>query len=247
MPTPHDRPAALITGASRRVGASIARTLHAAGYDLALHYHQSESDMRALCADLESLRTGSTVALQADLVREDSLHSLVERSHQHYGRLDALVNNAAAFSAATLDTTTPQLWDEHMAVNVRAPFFLAQACQTYLRDARGAIVNLTDIYADRPRADLLAYAASKAALVSLTRGLASALAPEVRVNAVAPGAILWPDAGSSEALRDSLLARTPLHRTGTLEEIANAVLWLLRDATYCTGEVLHVDGGRAIS
>ncbi|MEO8986762.1 MAG: pteridine reductase [Rhodanobacter sp.] len=242
-----DRPVALITGASRRVGASIARTLHAAGYDLALHYHHSEAEMRALCAELEALRAGSTLALQADLVQVPALRSLVEDAHVHYGRLDALVNNAAAFSAAQLDTTTPELWDEHMAVNVRAPFFLTQACHAHLRTSHGAIVNLADIYADHPRADLLAYAASKAALVSLTRGLASALAPDVRVNAVAPGAILWPDAASSGELRASLMARTPLQRTGTPDELANAVLWLLRDATYCTGVVLHVDGGRGIS
>ncbi|MEO7051241.1 MAG: pteridine reductase [Rhodanobacter sp.] len=243
----HDRPVALITGASRRVGASIARTLHAAGYDLALHYRHSDAEMHTLCAQLETLRAGSTLALQADLMQVPALRSLVEDTHAHYGRLDALVNNAAAFSAVALDATTPELWDEHMAVNVRAPFFLAQAAHAYLRASHGAIVNLTDIYADRPRSDLLAYAASKAALVSLTRGLASALAPEVRVNAVAPGAILWPDVVSSGELRASLMARTPLQRTGTLDEIANAVLWLVRDATYCTGEVLHVDGGRGIS
>ena len=242
-----DRPVALITGASRRVGASIARTLHAAGYDLALHYRHSEAEMHTLCAELETLRAGSTLALQADLMQVPALRSLVEDTHAHYGRLDALVNNAAAFSAVALDATTPELWDEHMAVNVRAPFFLAQAGQAHLRASHGAIVNLADFYAARPRADLLAYAASKAALVSLTRGLASALAPDVRVNAVAPGAILWPDAVSSGELRASLMARTPLQRTGTLDEIAGAVLWLLRDATYCTGEVLHVDGGRGIS
>jgi pteridine reductase len=242
-----DRPVALITGASRRLGAAIARTLHAAGYDLALHYHRSTADMHALCADLETLRAGSTLALQADLVEVPALRSLVEHAHTHYGRLDALVNNAAAFSTAEIGATTPALWDEHMAVNVRAPFFLAQACQADLRARHGAIVNLVDIYAERPRADLLAYAASKAALVSLTRGLATALAPEVRVNAVAPGAILWPEAASSGELRAALMARTPLQRTGTLDEIANAVLWLLRDATYCTGEVVHVDGGRGIS
>jgi pteridine reductase len=247
MTPSHERPVALVTGAARRIGAVIARTLHAAGYDLALHFRHSADDMRALCAELEQRRAGSVNSVQADLAQPDQLSSLVDAVIARYGRLDAVVNNASAFIAVDIGLTTPAQWDEQYAVNVRAPFFIAQAAAPHLKASRGAIVNLADIYAERPRADLLAYASSKAALVSLTRGLAAALAPEVRVNAIAPGAILWPDAASSPAMREGLIDRTPLARTGSPEELAKAVLWLLRDATYSTGELLRVDGGRTLS
>jgi pteridine reductase len=247
MPPRHERPVALITGAGKRVGAVIARTLHAAGYDLALHCRRSVAEAEALAAGLEQARAGSTLVLQAELADPHALPALVDTALARYGRLDALVNNASAFLTADLQATNPLQWDELFAVNVRAPFFLAQAAAAALRESRGAIVNLVDIYAARPRSDLLAYAGSKAALISLTRGLATALAPEVRVNAIAPGAILWPETALPDEVQAALMAKTPLARIGTPEEVAKAVLWLLRDATYCTGETLHVDGGRAVA
>lgn len=241
---PGGQPAALVTGAARRLGAAIARRLHAAGYDLALHYRGSAAEAAALATELEDARAGSVLLLQAELAEFDRLPELVARTVGRFGRLDALVNNASGFEPAVFGSIHPAHWDAMLAVNARAPFFLAQAAAPHLRATRGAVVNLSDIYARDPRADLSAYASSKGALEAATRALAVAMAPEVRVNAVAPGAILWPDEGIDPALQARLLAMTPLGRTGTPEDIAGAVLWLLRDATYTTGTVLAVDGGR---
>jgi pteridine reductase len=243
---PDHRPVALVTGAARRVGAAIARRLHAAGYDLALHYRQSRADMDALVAELEAERPGSTLALQADLDAWDRLPELVAHTVGRFGRLDALVNNASAFTPTPLGTITPDVWDSQFLTNARAPLALAQAAAPHLAASGGAIVNLTDIYAERPLRDHLVYCMSKAALVAATRGLALELAPRVRVNAIAPGAILWPDSGKSEAAKAALLAKTPLARTGDEREVAEAVRWLLQDATYTTGQVLRLDGGRML-
>lgn len=244
---PHT-PVALITGSAKRIGASIARALHADGYDLALHYRGSGEAMAALAAELEGARPGSTLTLQADLAEFDRLPELIARTVGRYGRLDALVNNASGFAPTPIGGATPAQWDALFASNARAPFFLAQAAAPHLRAARGAIVNLVDIYAERPLRDHSLYCMAKAALVMATRALALELAPEVRVNAVAPGAILWPEAegGKDEAAKAAMLARTPLGRTGSAEEIAEAVRWLLREARYTTGQVLRVDGGRLL-
>jgi len=240
-------PVALITGSARRIGASIAHTLHAAGYDLALHYRGSASEMQKLAAELESIRPGSVLTLQADLSEFDRLPELVARTVGRYGRLDALVNNASAFQPTPIGTTTPRQWDELFASNARAPFFLAQAAAPHLKATLGAIVNLVDIYAERPLPGHTVYCMAKAALLMATQSLALELAPEVRVNAVAPGAILWPEQDHSDAAKQAMLGRTPLARTGTPEEIADAVRWLLRDATYTTGQVIRVDGGRMLA
>lgn len=240
------RSIALVTGAARRLGAAIARRLHAAGYDLALHYRHSAADMAALVAQLEAERPGSVLALQADLAEYDRLPELVAQTLGRYGRLDALVNNASAFSPTPLGTITPADWDAQFLINARAPLILAQAAAPHLKAARGAIVNLVDIYAERPLRDHVVYCMSKAALVAATRALALELAPEVRVNAIAPGAILWPEEGKAEAAKSALLARTPLGRTGSEDDIADAVLWLLQGAGYTTGHVLPVEGGRLL-
>lgn len=240
------RPIALVTGAARRLGAAIARRLHAAGYDLALHYRHSAADMAALVAQMEAERPGSVLALQADLAEYDRLPELVAQTLGRYGRLDALVNNASAFSPTPLGTITPADWDAQFLINARAPLILAQAAAPHLKAARGAIVNLVDIYAERPLRDHVVYCMSKAALVAATRALALELAPEVRVNAIAPGAILWPEEGKAEAAKSALLARTPLGRTGSEDDIADAVLWLLQGAGYTTGHVLPVEGGRLL-
>ena len=241
---PSTRPVVLVTGAARRLGAAIARRLHAAGDDLVLHCHASRAGAEALAAELEAARPGSTLVLQADLAQFDRLPELVAKAVGRFGRLDALVNNAAAFFPTPFGTVTPAQWDALFAANVRAPFFLSQAAAPHLKAARGAILNLSDVYARQPRADLSAYATGKGALEAMTRALAVTLAPEVRVNAIAPGAILWPDGGGDPALQAAILARTALARTGTPEEIADTALWLLRDAVYTTGSVIAVDGGR---
>ena len=240
------QPVALVTGAARRVGAVIARTLHAAGYDVALHYRQSRGELDALADALEARRAHSTLVLQADLADSAQLPGLVDAVVTRFGRLDALVNNASIFHATPLGEITAAQCDELFAVNARAPLLLAQAAAPHLKVAHGAIVNITDIYAERPLPQHAAYGMSKAALRMATAALAQALAPEVRVNAVAPGAILWPE-NKSDVDRDAVLARIPLQRTGTPEEIANTVLWLIRDAGYVTGQTIRVDGGRILT
>ena len=246
MTTP--RPVALVTGAARRIGATIARCLHADGYDLALHYRGSHDEMLALATELQAQRSDSVLTLQADLAEFDRLPELIARTVGRYGRLDALVNNASNFFPTPIGKATPAQWDALMAVNARAPLFLSQAAAPHLRKAGGAIVNLTDIHVDQPLHDHAIYGMAKAALAHMTRALALDLAPDVRVNAVAPGAILWPQGNDcSDTTKVDMLSRTPLARTGTPEEIAESVRWLLRDATYMTGQVLHIDGGRTLA
>jgi len=246
-PAQPPRPVALITGAARRVGATIARTLHAAGYDLALHYRQSLADVRALCADLEAARAGSTLPIAAELADVDALPGIVEKCISRFGRLDALVNNASTFFPTPIGQVTAAQWDNLFASNARAPLFLAQAAAPHLRATHGAIVNLVDIYAQRPLSGHTVYCMAKAALAMMTLALAKELAPEIRVNGVAPGAVLWPESGKAYADQTELIARTPLQRAGTPEDVAGTVLFLLRDAKFTTGQILNVDGGRSLA
>lgn len=247
MKARHERPIVLVTGGARRVGAVIARTLHAAGYDLALHCRHSVAEAEALAAELEQLRADSTLVLQADLADPEAPAALIDTLLAQTGRLDALVNNASAFFPTPVGSATLTQWDDLFASNARAPFFLAQAATPALRAARGAIVNLVDIYAERPLADHPLYCMAKAALAAMTRSLALDLAPEVRVNGVAPGAVLWPNNGMAYTDQQALLARTPLERAGSPEDVAGAVRWLLRDAPFVTGQIIAVDGGRTLS
>lgn len=241
------RPVALITGAAKRVGAQIARSLHGAGYDLALHYRHSRGEMDALCAELNMARNGSARAIQAELADVEVMPRIVDDCIARFGRLDALVNNASAFYATPVGSVTPTQWEELFASNARAPFFLAQAAAPHLQAARGAIVNMADIYAERPLPGHAVYCMAKAALVMMTLALAKELGPEVRVNAIAPGAVLWPESGKAYADQKELVARTPLKRAGSPEDVAAAVLFLLRDAKFSTGQILKVDGGRALA
>jgi pteridine reductase len=221
--------------------------LHAAGYDLALHYRHSSDEAEALAKDLEAQRPNSTLLLQADLSDLSTLKPLIEKLLAHFGRLDALINNASAFYATPLDSATPMQWNELFASNAQAPFFLTQAAIPALRKAGGGIVNMLDIYAERPLAGYTLYCMAKASLAAMTRSLALELGPDIRVNGIAPGAVLWPAEGKSEEEQNVLLSRTPLKRAGTPEDVASAILWLLRDAHYTTGQVIHVDGGRILS
>ena len=243
----HERPVALITGAGKRVGAVTARTLHAAGYDVALHYRHSAADAELLAASLERQRSNSTFTVQAELADLDALPGMVQRVLNRFGRLDALVNNASAFFPTPVGTATVAQWNELFASNAQAPFFLAQAAVPALREARGAIVNMVDIYAERPLANHPIYCMAKAALEAMTRSLALDLGPDVRVNGVAPGAVLWPSDGKPYDDQQALLARTPLQRAGSPEDVAGAVLWLLRDSPFVTGHIIRVDGGRTLS
>ena len=207
----------------------------------------SATEATALADALERQRAGSTLLLQGELADTAALPALVESLLAHYGRLDALVNNASAFYPTPVGEATPTQWNELFASNAQAPFFLSQAAVPALREAQGGIVNLLDIYAERPLANHPLYCMAKAALAAMTRSLALDLAPQVRVNGVAPGAVLWPSDGKAYDDQQALLARTPMQRAGTPEDVAGAVLWLLRDAPFVTGQIIRVDGGRTLS
>lgn len=237
-------PVALITGGAKRVGAAIARRLHAAGFDVALHYRSSAHEALDLQAELEAARTGSTLILSADLVDLSQISGVISAVITRFGRLDALVNNASSFYPTPLGTIEPAQFDDLIATNARAPLFLAQAATAHLRETRGAIVNLVDIYAERPIPRYLPYCMAKAALVAMTYGLARELGPEVRVNAIAPGNIIWSDNPEKADTHEMILQRTALQRQGDPEDLADAALFLIRDAGYVTGQVLRVDGGR---
>jgi pteridine reductase len=240
-------PVALITGSARRIGAAVATHLHQAGYNIVLHANRSSDELQQAAFAFELARPGSVLALQADLREADALADLVEQAVAHFGRLDALVNNASNFFATPLGQITAEAVDDLYAVNARAPLLLAQAAAPHLRRSHGSIVNLTDLHGSQPMRDHPAYCMAKAALEMVTRSLALELAPKVRVNAVAPGAILWPEDGKDDFAREALLARTPLARIGTVEEVAEAVRWLIADAGFVTGHTLRLDGGRTLS
>ena len=239
-------PVALVTGAARRIGAVIARTLHGAGFDVVLHCRHSRDELDALIGELETARAGSTLALQADLADSAQLPGLIDATLARFGRLDALVNNASMFHATPTGEITAAQCDEFFAANARAPLLLAQAAAPHLQKSHGTIVNITDIYAERPLRDHAAYCMSKAALRMATLALAQELAPDVRVNAVAPGNILWPEKAGEATALNMLIDATPLARQGSPDDIAGAVLWLIRDAPYVTGQTIRVDGGRIL-
>lgn len=237
---------ALITGAAHRIGAAIARQLHGIGMNLVLHYRHSRESAEALRAELEAKRAETVHLIQGDLLDSDTLPSLVEAAHGRWGQLDALVNNASSFYPTPVGQVTVEQWEDLLGTNLRAPFFLSQAAAHYLRGEGGVIVNIVDIHADRPLKEHPAYSIAKAGLVMLTKTMARELGPTIRVNAVAPGAILWPERGMSDEQRQKIISSTVLQRQGTPEDIARAVLFLIRDADYMSGQVVTVDGGRSI-
>ena len=236
---------ALVTGAAKRLGAAIARELHAEGMNLLLHYNKSEQEAQALCKELNKQRKDSAAVAQADLANTQGLESLVKAALQWDG-LHVLINNASSFRPTPLGSVGEDDWDELMASNLKAPFFLAQAAAPHLKKNHGCIVNMVDIHARRPLKEHTVYCAAKAGLAMLTLSLARELGPEVRVNGVAPGPVLWPDAGLDAATKKSILEATALKRKGSPEDIAGAILYLVRDAEYVTGQILAVDGGRSI-
>ena len=236
----------LITGAAQRIGAAIACTLHQHGWDVVIHYRQSVKTAAALASRLNANREDSAITLQADLLDASAYTALIEQSYHWKRRLDALINNASAFYPTQISAASPEQWEELIGTNMKAPFFLMQQASTYLCGSKGAIINITDIHADRPLREYAVYCAAKAGLVMLTKALAKELAPEIRVNAVSPGAILWPE-DMSEITQDDILARIPLKKTGTAADIANATRYLLEEASYVTGQVLAIDGGRSLA
>jgi len=238
----------LITGGAKRVGAAICRRMHAEGANLMLHYRASGGEARLLQAELNHARPNSVALIQADLLETAKLPSLVEQTVQTFGRLDFLVNNASSFFPTPVGEIGLDHWNDLIGTNLQAPLFLAQAAAPALRKAGGAIVNIADIHADRPLKSYVIYSIAKSGLIGLTRSLARELAPEVRVNAVAPGPVLWPDDESFDELsRQRIISHTPLKREGTPEDIAGAVHYLLAEAHYVTGQTINVDGGRNIA
>ncbi len=241
-----DGKVALITGAARRIGAAIATTLHADGARVAIHYRESSDAAAALAQELNAKRADSAATFKADLSEIPALTGLVDEIVGWGGRLDILVNNASSFYPTQLGEITEAQWDDLIGSNLKAPLFLAQAALPQLRKASGVIINIVDIHAQRPLKNHSVYGSAKAGLAMLTRSLAKDLAPDVRVNGVSPGAILWPENDMGEKIRDSILKQIPLDRAGDPDDVAGCVLYLVRDASYVTGQIIAVDGGRSL-
>lgn len=239
----------LITGAARRVGAEIARTLHAQGMQIAIHYRSSADDAHNLCQSLNEQRPDSAVALQADLHDTANLPQLVDAVVRTWGRLDVLINNASNFYPTPIGKATEDQWNDLLGSNLKAPFFLAQASAPALAQSQGCIINMVDIHAQQPLKSYPIYCMAKAGLLMMTKALAKELGPHVRVNAIAPGAVLWPEDESqlSKNVQDQIIARTALKREGTPADIANTIVFLVSHADYITGQVLAVDGGRSLN
>ncbi len=235
----------LITGAARRIGAAVARHLHAQGFCVAVHCHRSAAEGADLAAGFNEERADSAAVVQADLAQGQAPARVIAAALELNGRLDALVNNAAVFYPTPLPTLNEQDWDETMNANLKAPLFLSLAAAAHLEKTGGCIVNITDVHGARPLRRHTAYSTAKAGLAMLTLSLARELAPRVRVNAVAPGAVTWPP-DMDERLKETILARVPLQRPGTPADVARAVHFLISDADYITGQVLAVDGGRSL-
>lgn len=245
---PDNSPVVLITGAARRIGAQIARHLHASGYRVLVHYRASQADALALVTQLNQKRPDSAQALQADLADLAQIERLAQAASEQWSQLDALINNASSFYPTPLGQATEADWDDLIGSNLKAPFFLCQALAPALTASRGAIVNIADIHGQRPLKGHPIYCAAKAGNIMLTQSLARELAPDVRVNGVAPGAIMWPEQAAelNPDKQQAILDRIPLERSGEAMDIARAVAFLLDQAPYITGQIIGVDGGRSI-
>lgn len=237
---------ALVTGAARRVGAQLVRALHAEGASVAIHCHRSLEEAQRLSAALNAIRPDSVEVFSADLRDAAQPERLVDLTCTRFGGLNLLINNASSFYPTPLGSITLKQWQDLMGTNLQAPLFMAQAAAPSLKASGGAIINIVDIHGLRPLRDHTVYSAAKAGLIMLTRALARELAPEVRVNAVAPGAVLWPEAGMDEQRKDRILEQTPLHRPGSPADIARAVLFFATESPFVTGQILAVDGGRSV-
>ncbi|MBI3480376.1 MAG: pteridine reductase [Nitrosomonadales bacterium] len=239
----------LVTGGAKRVGAAICRRLHASGARIAIHYRSSSAEALNLRDALNALRPDSAAIFQADLLDSSVLPGLVREIIAQFGQLDALVNNASSFYATPLADVDQQQWNDLLGTNLKAPLFLAQAAATELRRRHGCIVNIADIHAERPMHGHLLYSVAKAGLVALTKGLAQELAPQVRVNAIAPGVIIWPESEAwlDEEQRRKIVAHTLLKREGEPDDIARTAQFLIAEAPYVTGQIIAVDGGRSVN
>lgn len=238
----------LITGGSKRVGASIAKALHTAGASLMIHYHTSAKEARALQTELNTQRADSVALIQADLLNPSNIQNLISQTVKQFGRLDGLVNNASSYFPTPAGEINEQNWNDLIGTNLKAPLFLSQAAAIHLKKQNGCIINITDINAETPLKNYVVYSIAKAGLSALTKSLARELAPEVRVNAVAPGTVIWSEADTPDEIsRQRLVSHIPLKRIGEPKDIAEAVLFLMNGAPYITGHTITVDGGRSIS
>jgi pteridine reductase len=235
----------LITGAAHRLGAAIARDLHAHGMDIIIHYYSSAGPARALADSLNTDRKRSAFLIQSDLTGDVDYDGMVKEVLACTGSLHVLINNASQFYPTPMGATTQEQWREIVDTNMAAPFFLSQACAPSLRESGGCIINMTDIYGSMPLKNYAVYSAAKAGLIMLTRALSRELAPEIRVNAISPGSVLWPE-GMDEAAKSKILKRVSLGRQGTTRDVANGIRFLILDADYMTGQVLNIDGGRIL-
>lgn len=235
---------ALITGGAHRIGAAIARHLHAEGMNLVIHYRSSAEAAHALQAELCAIRTDSVILVCGDLLKNGMLHNLVRETTEKFSRLDVLINNASTFYPTPIGEATERQWDDLVGTNLKAPFFLSQAASAALDRSGGCIINIADIHGDRPLKNHPIYSTAKAGLIMLTKSLARELGPRVRVNAIAPGVILWPEHEMDDMTKRRIINNTPLKRSGAPHDIARTVLFLVRDAGFITGQVMAVDGGR---
>ncbi|WP_396956106.1 pteridine reductase [Nitrosomonas sp.] len=239
----------LVTGGARRVGAAICRWLHRKGAKLVVHYRDSSTDAQQLKQELDQVRSDSVALLQADLLDSGRIPELIDQAAWQFGRLDALVNNASSFFPTPVGECTEQAWHNLVGSNLKVPLFLSQAIAPHLKKNRGCIVNIVDIHTEQPLKRYVIYNAAKGGLAALTRSLAVELAPEVRVNGISPGPILWPETGEwqDETTRRYIIDRTLLKRTGEPDDIARTVSFLIEDAPFITGQIIAVDGGRSIN
>ena len=237
---------ALITGAAKRIGAVISAALHEAGANVAVHYLNSGEDAEQLASQLNQVRSDSALTVQGDLKNTADLKQMIDQLTKRTGGLDILVNNASSFYPTPLESITEEHWDDLLGINLKAPLFLSKISLPYLKKNNGVIINIVDVHAQRPLKNHSVYGSAKAGLAMLTRSLAKDLGPDVRVNGVSPGAILWPESGISERVKENILGQVPLGRPGTPDDIAAAVVFLVRDAPYVTGEIIAVDGGRSV-
>lgn len=239
----------LITGGSKRLGAAICRKLHTMGMSLMVHYRSSKIEAQKLQTDLNRIRPNSVALVQADLLDISQLPKIVSETIKHFGRLDSLINNASSFSPSPMGKITEKLWGELIGSNLKAPLFLSQAAAPYLKKQRGCIVNIIDIHSEWPLKKYVIYNSAKSGLATLTKSMALELSPEIRVNGVSPGSILWPENGewSDEFTRKRIIGKTLLKRIGEPNDIAKTVLFLISDAPYITGQIIVVDGGRSIN
>jgi pteridine reductase len=235
----------LITGAARRIGSTITRYLHKAGMNIVIHFNTSADDAEALAAELNTIRPGSTVTAQADLLNEHNYKAIITTAIDFKGHLDVLINNASCFYPTPLNNITGPDWEKFMTLNLKAPLFLSQAAADFLRGVNGCIINITDIHAERPLQNHSLYCISKAGLLMQTKSLAREMGPDIRVNAIAPGAIIWPE-DMVDKIKQKILSRTSLKKPGKPEDVAKAVEFLINNAEYVTGQVLTIDGGRTL-